>query len=142
MPVCKLCNRDKEHEEFYKHCRTQCKQCYNDRQKRYYANNREYRKAYQKGFYKENKEYHQLQNALRNKRVRNATPLWFDEFDLLVLTEARDLIRLWKVLGIEFHLDHIVPIKGRQVCGLHYHKNWQLLTAEENRRKSNQFIQE
>lgn len=38
-----------------------------------------------------------------------------------------------------YEVDHVVPIAGRYVCGLHTLENLQYLTITENRRKSNKY---
>jgi 5-methylcytosine-specific restriction endonuclease McrA len=44
---------------------------------------------------------------------------------------------LTKITGIAFEVDHIVPLQGRNVSGLHVETNLQILAAENNRAKFN-----
>ena len=47
---------------------------------------------------------------------------------------------LSKKTGIPHEVDHIIPLKGEKVCGLHWEGNLQVITRSENRSKSNHFI--
>ncbi len=63
---------------------------------------------------------------------RIATPPWVD------LDAIRAIYRQATAAGLE--VDHIVPLKGRGVCGLHVPWNLQPLAKINNRRKSNRLL--
>ena len=75
--------------------------------------------------------------ARRRADKIQATPSWADQEAITALyAEAQ---RLTEATGIQFHIDHEVPLNSDVVCGLHVETNLQLLPWYENLAKSNKF---
>lgn len=47
--------------------------------------------------------------------------------------------RLTRRTGIVHEVDHIVPLQGENVCGLHVETNLRVITKAANREKSNRW---
>jgi hypothetical protein len=93
--------------------------------------NPEKRKAASEAYRKRNPDYYRQYASLRTRYVQQAKPKWVDEEKLLAF------YTLAVELGLE--VDHIIPIKHKNVCGLHVPANLQLLTRSENAKKGNKF---
>lgn len=53
------------------------------------------------------------------------------------MRKVYELASAYRLLGIDCHVDHIVPLKGKNVCGLHVCVNLQVLEAKANLQKGN-----
>jgi hypothetical protein len=72
-------------------------------------------------------------NALKRKYVADKglrTPKWAD---------LPAIVNFYKACPKGFHVDHIYPLRGRLVSGLHVLENLQYLPAIENMRKNNRY---
>jgi len=83
-------------------------------------------------------------NAKSNKR-RSAklqrTPKWLTKFDLLKIECIYQVAAMrTQESGEIWHVDHIIPLQGKNVSGLHVPSNLQIIRAVENLKKNAQFI--
>lgn len=73
----------------------------------------------------------------RRVKLALATPSWRDKEAIDAIYQKRAEISEQK--GELYHVDHIIPIQGDFVCGLHVENNLQVIPAKENLSKSNKF---
>jgi 5-methylcytosine-specific restriction endonuclease McrA len=84
--------------------------------------------------------YKELTNA-RRRRFRDATPKWLTaEHKLEIRLKYRLAIELSRRLGVPHAVDHIIPLQGEEVCGLHVPWNMEVITQEQNLKKSNKLV--
>lgn len=98
------------------------------------SRNKERIKTYQK----DNLWLYAYHAAKRRKLVKTATPKWVEHEEIkLIYAQCASIERL---TGIKHHVDHIVPVNSKIVCGLHCPWNLRIITATENISKSNKLI--
>lgn len=80
-------------------------------------------------------------NARRKARKLKACPSWLTaEHHQRMRQFYADARQRTLSTGVPHQVDHIVPLLGAAVCGLHVPWNLQVLTAEENVKKSNKLL--
>lgn len=78
----------------------------------------------------------------RDASKKNRTPKWLTDDDFWMIEQTYDIAaKRTAMLGISFHVDHIVPLQGKTVSGLHVPWNLQVIPAKLNQQKSNKFSQ-
>jgi hypothetical protein len=155
---CKDCKQYLDTSDFYANVRAKdklecrCKQCHAaDSKARYEANkdkilarNKQYRENNRSSIKEsklKNKHKYLAWARLRQLNKLNATPKWLSADDKWLVQEIYHLAKIrTELTGIKWNVDHIIPIKGKDVCGLHIPDNLQVITELENKSKSNKNI--
>jgi hypothetical protein len=78
-----------------------------------------------------------LAASKRREAVLHATPPWVDPVSFYPI--YRERVIKTRDTGVLHHVDHIVPLRGKKVSGLHVPWNLQVIPAVENLRKGNRF---
>lgn len=107
----------------------------------WYANNTEKVRKTQKKWQKENADKANAYTAKRRSCQLQRTPPWLTADHLAEIqafyTQSKALTQS---TGVAYHVDHIIPLQGKTVSGLHVPWNLQVITATENCSKSNRLI--
>jgi hypothetical protein len=73
--------------------------------------------------------------AFRRAKKLQRTPQWANKQHIQEYYETAQGLSM--MTGEWYHVDHIVPLLGKNVCGLHVEHNLQIITAKENLKKGN-----
>lgn len=103
--------------------------------------NPNYMAAYLKIWNAANKPLKAGLEALRRSRKLAATPAWLTPFQVRAIASLYEVAaQLTEATGIPHEVDHITPLQGVNVCGLHVPENLQIISAAENQSKGNRFV--
>jgi 5-methylcytosine-specific restriction endonuclease McrA len=119
----------------------------------YYARNREAviaraqarpleeKRGYQKTWKDANQVWVRADTKARRRKHRDATPPWLTRKQKSEIRQLYQIaITMTKTTGERYVVDHIVPLRSDEVCGLHVPWNLRVITQEENLAKSNKLV--
>ena len=130
--------------EYQKHRRKMWRAQNADKVKHYMQNwhkeNTEAQKEYKKQWVKQNRGAKNASLMRRHAAKLQRTPPWLTKEDFWFIQEIYDLAVLRSTMtGIKWHVDHVVPLQGETVSGLHVPWNLQVIPAVANISKGNRF---
>ena len=144
--------------EYEKQYRESNKEHIAEYNKQYHETNKEHLVGQMKHYREANKEYLAEQvrlyhknnpaklnaiNAKRRAAKLQATPRWLTSEEFKQIEDFyKESQALKLATGEKYHVDHIVPLQGENVCGLHVPWNLQVIPAKENLSKSNKLQEE
>jgi hypothetical protein len=108
-----------------------------EQKEEYYLDNIEYFKEKNKQYREDNPEKMRFHNANYRAAKLRATVKYADINEMSKFYEEAH--RLTKETGIPHEVDHIIPLQGKNVSGLHVETNMQVITESENSKKNNKF---
>lgn len=108
-----------------------------------YERDKDKRKECVKRTYQKNRRRYITISNLRTKARRGSAPKWLTtEHKQQIIDIYKECSRLTNETKINYNVDHIIPINGETVCGLHVPWNLRIITQEENFKKSNKLLDE
>ena len=91
----------------------------------------------------DNKHKQAAYSARKRSEMLLRTPKWLDANAQEKIEEYYFTAHMLGMhTGEHYHVDHIVPLRGKLVSGLHVPWNLRIVTAQENVRKKNRLIPE
>ena len=107
-----------------------------------YEKNKEKELAQAKAYQHNNPAYRNKKNATRRAAYVLALPKWLTTIQQAQIDEFYEIARAKTMqTGDRYHVDHIIPLRGKTACGLHVPWNLQVLEGRENNRKFNRVME-
>jgi len=98
-------------------------------------------KEYKRTWKERNLVWVRADTKARRRKHRQATPKWLSSKQKAEIRQLYQIaITMTKTTGEQYVVDHIVPLRSDDVCGLHVPWNLRVITQEENLKKSNKLL--
>ena len=123
--------------EYSKQYHIKNKEKINERARKWVEENPDRQRERTARYHAENPEKATFRSRKRRDGLANRRPCWADEEAIkAIYKQAAD----FRAAGIDVEVDHIYPLQGEFVSGLHCAENLQIIPARENRSKQNRYI--
>lgn len=133
--VCMQCTRN-----FHKKIRETFPKVHSDKKKASYERTKEKHLAQKRIYRQTNKAKVNALAKAYKVRKKNRIPKWVDKDHMWLIKEVYELAQIkTKQFGVTWHVDHIIPLQGKLVSGLHVIENLQVIPGVENMKKKNKF---
>ena len=98
-------------------------------------------RAYRNAWKENNKLQVRADTKARRRKHREATPKWLSRKQKSEIRQLYQIaITMTQTTGEQYVVDHIVPLRSEEICGLHVPWNLRVITQEENLKKSNKLL--
>ena len=138
--TCIICHKiaKKQYQKKYPEKQYARKKRYRDR---YPEKHREIRRKESQLYRERNPEKIKANKGKRRADKINRTPNWLTKEDFKTIQNIyAKAIKKAEETGVKYHVDHIIPLRGKLVSGLHVPSNLQVISAKENLIKHNTYI--
>ena len=143
-PRCKMCNKERKVVgDLCNVCDTMlktrsgkehfCWTCKKFKSKGKFTNKNQCNSCYNKEYLRKNPNIRRYNSGKRRATKVNATPKWLTPIDELIIKH------IYETCPKDYHVDHIVPLNSKFVCGLHVPWNLRQVHKTINHKKSNRY---
>jgi hypothetical protein len=102
--------------------------------------NREQHNTINKNWWAKNKDKRASYEAKRRAAQLQRTPNWVTEDEKIRINALYSVAAMYTLArGVEYHVDHIIPLQGKLVSGLHVYANLRVIEGSDNVKKSNKY---
>lgn len=119
----------------HKRWRSRNQERHNKSSREWKRKNKQRHANYNKEWNDRNRDLVRAKDARRRAAKLKSTPAWVDHGKINKVYHQCELIT--RTTGVTHEVDHVIPLQGRLVCGLHVDYNLRVVTMKENRAKGN-----